>query len=268
MLREKAFHPAEIHFLRLPAMDRWKYYDIIHQRHVVMNPVDETRLEHLYDLLELKPNATVIDIGCGKGEMLIRLVEKYDIRGLGIDKSPYCVREAEKRKRQRIPRVDLKFLEMDGVQYKPESGESLDLAMCVGATWIYGGYRNTVKALGGMTRPSGFVMVGEPFWRTNPPQEYLQSEGLSADSFDTHHGNVTTGESEGLRLVYTLVSSEKDWDRSEGLHWYTAAEYALTHPKDPDLEDLLGRDSKEKESYLRWGREVLGWAIYLFRKMR
>ncbi len=119
-----------------------------------------------------------------------------------------------------------------------------------------------------MTRASGFVMVGEPFWWTNPPHEYLQSVGLSADSFDTHHGNVTTGESEGLRLVYTLVSSEEDWDRSEGLHWYTAAEYALTHPRDPDLKELLARDSKERESYLRWGREVLGWAIYLFRKMR
>ena len=35
-------------------MDRWKYYDIIHQRHSVMNPVDETKLERLYDLLELK----------------------------------------------------------------------------------------------------------------------------------------------------------------------------------------------------------------------
>lgn len=252
----------------LPAMDGWKYYDIIHQRHVVMNPVDETKLEHLYDLLELKRNARVIDIGCGKGEMLIRLVEKYAIKGLGIDKSPYCVREAEKRKRQRVPQAVLKFLEMDGVNYKPESGESSDLAMCIGATWIYGGYRNTVRALSGMTSSSGFVMVGEPFWRTNPPQEYLQSQGLSADSFDTHHGNVTTGESEGLRPVYTLVSSDEDWDRSEGLHWYTAAEFALTNPRDPDLEELLARDLKERESYLRWGRDVLGWAIYLFRKMQ
>jgi cyclopropane fatty-acyl-phospholipid synthase-like methyltransferase len=121
------------------AIDRWKYYDIIHQRHSVMNPVDETRLERLYDLLELKPNAMVTDIGSGKGEMLIRLAEKYDAKGLGIDKSPYCVREAEKRKRQRVPQADLRFLEMDGAQYKSETGEYSDLAMCIGATWIYGG---------------------------------------------------------------------------------------------------------------------------------
>jgi len=91
-------------------MDRWKYYDIIHQRHNLMNPVDETKLERLYDLPELKPNARVIDVGCGKGEMLIRLAEKYSIKGLGIDKSPYRIREAEDRKRQRIPNANLKFL--------------------------------------------------------------------------------------------------------------------------------------------------------------
>ncbi len=75
-------------------MDRWKFYDIIHRRHTVMNPVNENSLEHLYDLLELKRGARVIDIGCGKGEMLIRLAEKYHVEGVGVDKSPYCIREA------------------------------------------------------------------------------------------------------------------------------------------------------------------------------
>ena len=249
-------------------MDNWKFYDIIHQHHTVMNPVNEDRLESLYDLLELKQATRVTDIGCGKGEMLIRLAEKYHVKGVGVDKSPYCIREADESRRKRVPRADLKFLEIDGSQYKPEKGETPDLTMCIGATWIYGGYRNTIRALAGMTKPSGFVMVGEPFWRKTPPQEYLKSQELSADSFYTHHGNVATGESEGLRTVYTLVSSEEDWDRYESLHWYAAAEYALAKPGDPDLEELSASVLKERESYLRWGREILGWAIYLFRKMK
>ena len=248
-------------------MDSWKFYDIIHRHHTVMNPVNETRLDRLYDLMELNRGARVVDVGCGKGEMLIRLAEKYHIEGVGVDKSPYCIREASERKRQRTPWSDLKFLELDGAQYKAETGKSSDLAMCIGASWIYGGYSNTVKALARMTRPLGFVMVGEPFWRRNPPQEYLQHAGLLTESFDTHEGNVATGEPEGLRAVYTLVSSEEDWDMYEGLHWYAAAEYAITNPQDPDLEELAARVSKERESYLRWGRETLGWAIYLFREM-
>jgi ubiquinone/menaquinone biosynthesis C-methylase UbiE len=247
-------------------MDNWKFYDIIHRNHKVMNPVNEDGLDRLYDLLELKQSDRVTDLGCGKGEMLIRLAEKYHINGLGVDKSPYCIREAGESKRKRVPRADLKFLEMDGSQYKVENEKSSDLAMCIGATWIYAGYRSTIEALAGMTKPSGFVMVGEPFWRKTPSQEYLKSQELFADSFNTHHGNVAAGESEGLRTVYTLVSSEEDWDMYESLHWYAAAEYALANPRDPDLEELSARVSSERESYLRWGRETLGWAIYLFRK--
>jgi SAM-dependent methyltransferase len=248
-------------------MDSWKFYDIIHRHHKVMNPVNEDRLDRLYDLLELKQGARVIDIGCGKGEMLIRLAERYHIKGVGVDKSPYCIREAAESKRKRAPQADLKFLEMDGAQYKPENGEPSDFAMCIGATWIYGGYRNTIKALAGMTKPSGFAMVGEPFWRKTPSQEYVKSQRLTPDAFNTHRGNVATGGSEGLQPVYTLVSGEDDWDMYEGLHWYAAAEYAITNSEDPDLEELQARVSSERESYLRWGRETLGWAIYLFRKM-
>lgn len=247
-------------------MDSWKFYDLIHRHHTVMNPVNETRLDRLYDLMKLRRGARVVDIGCGKGEMLIRLAEKYHVKGVGVDKSPYCIREAGERKRQRVPKSDLKFLELDGAQYEIETRKSLDLAMCIGASWIYGGYGNTVKALAGMTKPFGFVMVGEPFWRRTPPKEYLQHAGLSADSFGTHEDNVAPGESEGLRAVYTLVSSEEDWDMYESLHWYAAAEYAATSTQDPDLEELAARVSKERESYLRWGRETLGWAIYLFRE--
>ena len=50
-------------------MDSWKFYNIVHRCHRVMNPVNEDRLERLYDLLELKQGARVIDVGCGKGEM-------------------------------------------------------------------------------------------------------------------------------------------------------------------------------------------------------
>jgi cyclopropane fatty-acyl-phospholipid synthase-like methyltransferase len=68
-------------------MDSWKFYDIIHRHHKVMNPVNEDRLNRLYDLLELKQGARVTGIGCGKGKMLIRLAEKYHIKGVGVDKS-------------------------------------------------------------------------------------------------------------------------------------------------------------------------------------
>ena len=37
------------------------------------------------------------------------------------------------------------------------------------------------------------------------------------------------------------------------------------HPDDPDLPELLERVAKDKSVYLRWGRDTVGWAIYVFR---
>jgi ubiquinone/menaquinone biosynthesis C-methylase UbiE len=247
-------------------MDSWKYYDIIHRHHTYMNPVDEERLEDLYDLLKLRKGGRVTDIGCGKGEMLFRLAEKYSIRGVGIDISPYCIRQAVKQKSMRVPQADLKFLEMNGADYKPEKNESEDLATCIGASWIYGGYKKTLATLSKMAKPSGLVMVGEPFWRKTPPSAYLKREKLAKRSFNTHHGNMTTGVAQGLAPLYSLVSSEADWDKYEGLHWYATRQYANSHPEDPDLQDLLGRDARYRESYLKYQRDILGWAIYLFQK--
>ncbi len=231
-----------------------------------MNPVNEERLERLFDLLRLPRGARVTDIGCGKGEMLIRLVEKYKIRGVGVDISPYCIRDARRQMSMRVPQASLTFLQMNGSDYSPKNGELDDLTMCIGASWIYGGYRNTLKALSRMTKPSGRVMVGETFWRKAPPQEYLRREKLSQNSLNTHYDNVTTGESVGLAPIYALVSTKSDWDMYEGLHWYATGEYALSHPDDPDLKELLKRDARYRESYLKYERDALGWAIYLFQK--
>jgi hypothetical protein len=68
-----------------------------------------------------------------------------------------------------------------------------------------------------------------------------------------------------LDLLHTIVSSNDDWDSYEGLQWYATAEYARTHPDDPDVPELIERVRKEKDAYLRLGRDTLGWAIYVFR---
>jgi len=155
---------------------------------------------------------------------------------------------------------------MDGADYKPEEQESFDLVACIGASWIYGGHRGTLKALNEMAAPGSWVVVGEPYWRREPTAEYLEAIGEECSAYGTHYENVKVGQELGLKLVYTLVSNQDDWDRYEGLQWYAAEEWASEHPDDPDVEEVLKRVQQNKENYLRWGRETFGWAIYVFKK--
>jgi SAM-dependent methyltransferase len=247
-------------------MDMWKFYDITHREHVVCNPTSHEKLARLVDLLRLPEGAKVVDIACGKGEFLMRLAEAYSIRGIGIDLSPFFTADAQTRMETRAPDADIVFREMDGVEFKPEKPQSFALASCLGASFVFGGYAATLEALSGMVGSGGWVVVGEPYWLCEPPEAYLESSGVARTDFGTHSGNVETGELRNLQMVYTIVSSQDDWDTYEGLQWYATAEYARSHQSDPDLRDLLTRVAKERALYLRWGRDTLGWAIYVFRQ--
>jgi hypothetical protein len=62
-------------------MDRWKYFDVTHRGHTIMNPLSEGSLDPVPGLLDLAPGARVLDLGCGKGETLIRLARRFRAAG-------------------------------------------------------------------------------------------------------------------------------------------------------------------------------------------
>lgn len=246
-------------------MDMWKFYDITHREHMVCNPTSNDKLARLVGLLRLPAEARVVDIACGKGEFLIRLAEAYGVRGIGVDISPFCIADAQRKLRMRAPGAPVVFSQMNGSDFEPEEPHSLTVASCIGASWVFGGHAGTLDTLSGMVAPGGWVIVGEPYWLQQPSEEYLAASGVGRNDFGTHFGNAEAGERRGLELVHTFVSSKDDWDNYEGLQWYAAAEYARCHPDDPDLPEIKERVAKGKDMYLRWGRDTVGWAIYVFR---
>jgi SAM-dependent methyltransferase len=245
-------------------MDTWKYYGITHADHLVCNPTSAERLDELVGLLGLAPGARVWEAACGKGELLIRLAERYRIAGVGVDLSPYELPVARERAAARVPAADLVFMEGDAAGHAPEPA-SVDLAACLGASWIWDGHRGTLRALRAAARPGGLVVVGEPYWKREPAAAYLAAAGLAAETFSSLHGNAEIGREEGLTLLYLMVSTDADWDRYEMLQLRAAERYAVAHPDDPDVPQLLDRVRSGVDAYLRWGRDTLGWAIYVFR---
>jgi SAM-dependent methyltransferase len=245
-------------------MDTWKYFGITHADHVVCNPMGADRIAELAALLDLAPGAHAWEAACGKGELLVRLVERYRIHGVGVDASPYELRAARQRAAARVPVADLRFVEGDAADH-PAQPASVDLAACLGASWIWGGHRGTLRALRQAARPGGLVLVGEPHWKREPEPEYLAAAGFTSDTFATLHGNAQIGAEEGLALLYVMPSTDEDWDRYEFLQLRAAERFAEANGADPDIPELLSRVRGGIDAYLRWGRETLGWAIYLFR---
>ncbi len=112
-------------------------------------------------------------------------------------------------------------------------------------------------------RPGGPVVVGEPYLRSLPvPGDYAEGHG----PYTTLEGTVAIMDSGGLRTVALLAASRDDWDRYETLHWRAVEEWLVESPGDPAAEDVRARHERYKRDYLRHGRDLLGWAIFVGRK--
>lgn len=101
----------------------------------------------------------------------------------------------------------------------------------------------------------------------NPPsQGYLAASDFERERCGSHAENADAGAALGLVHLRRIASNEDDWDRHEGLQRNAAERHAYASPEDPDNEELHQRMRAARESYLRRGRDELGWALYLFLK--
>jgi SAM-dependent methyltransferase len=251
-------------------VDTWKYYDITHREQTLCNPIGDEKMNRVIELLDLPPASRVLDIACGKGELLIRLAESYGageggLSGTGVDISPPFIAAARRSAQTRVPKARLEWIELDARLCSAPPG-GFDLACCVGGTFALDGYAETLTFLRDAVRPGGLILIGEAYWRATPEPDFLAWSGMTADQLDSHSANVETGAAMGLTPMLALASNADEWDAYETLHWYSAARYASEHPDDPDLPELLRRVERARHEYLTWGRATLGWALYLFRR--
>jgi SAM-dependent methyltransferase len=68
-----------------------------------------------------------------------------------------------------VARLDrrVEIVEGDATAY-PLEPESLDVALCLGASFVWDGLAGTLAALVPAVRPGGHIAVGESYWRAWP----------------------------------------------------------------------------------------------------
>ncbi len=242
-----------------------RYQTLAHRDHVFLTPLSGAKVDQVLSMLELPTGARVLDLGCGKGEMLVRLATRWAVRGVGVDLNPVLLAEARARAAAHVPQAGLVFHEAAAAEFETVPG-TWDAVLCVDASEAFGGYRATLNAVAALVRPHGRMLVGEHFWRRPPHPDYLEVLGLAAGDLLDHPRNVRIGEEAGLVPICTAVSTEDEWERYERLHARAVQEYAAAHPEDPDAEALWKRARRRYEAFEHWGRDTLGFGLYVFQK--
>jgi cyclopropane fatty-acyl-phospholipid synthase-like methyltransferase len=242
-------------------MDKARFSFIAHGNLPVWNPVGTEHLERYVARLALPPGGQVLDVGCGRGYLLRRIVSEYDVTAIGVDSSPFAIGAATRDMPAHVTgRITLLEQAFDEREFAPSS---IDLVICIGSMHVLGNYVATLRAARRLLRPGGKLLVGEGYWKTAPSSDYLTFMQMSAAEKTTHEGNQLAAIAEGLRLVSSSECSVEEWDAYEERYAENVESYVANYPDDPDIGAMLERIRPWREAYLRWGRDTLGFGLYL-----
>ena len=65
-----------------------RHHEIAEANHRILNPFTEEKLRLLGEVTGVASGARVLDLACGKGELLCRWAEWFGSEGVGVDLSP------------------------------------------------------------------------------------------------------------------------------------------------------------------------------------
>jgi SAM-dependent methyltransferase len=245
-------------------MDRARFSRIAHSFLPVAAPLDQADVDAALEWLPLDAQSRVLDIGCGRAAILLDLLDERGARGTGVDCDREALRMAREKAETRGCADRLTLLEAHALDVVFHA--AFDLSLCIGASHALGGPRPALDQLARWTRPGGHALWGEGFWRRDPNPAYLAAIGSSKHDLGTHHENAVAASERGWSLIWSAVTSDSCWDRYEGLYRMGMARFLAAHPDDPEASVFRERSERWYDSYLRWGRDTMGFALYLLER--
>ena len=240
------------------------HHEIAEREHRILNPFTEAKLRLLGEVSRVGPGTRILDLACGKGEMLARWAGWFGSTGLGVDLSPVFLAAARERAGELGVEGAVTFLQGDAGAYEAEAG-AFDVACCLGATWIGGGLAGTAALLRPAIRDGGLILLGEPYWIGEPPAAALAAFGFAPGDYLSLAGTAERLDEAGLDLLEMVLADGDSWDRYEAAQWRTVAVWLVANPDDEDHEAMVRFLDDNRRTYLRWGRRYLGWGVFVTR---
>jgi SAM-dependent methyltransferase len=243
-------------------MDIPRIFNITESAHRIHNPITPEKLATLGAALRLESGARVLDLGSGSGEMLCTWARDYGVIGTGIDMSRLFTEQAKRRAEELGVADRVEFIHGDATGHVAD--EKVDVAACVGATWIGGGVAGTIELLARSLRTGGIILIGEPYWRQLPPAEDVAkgclanaiSDFLMLPELLASFGHL------GYDVVEMVLADQDGWDRYEAAKWLTMRRWLETNPGDELAKEVRAQLALEPVRYATYTREYLGWGAF------
>ena len=262
VFRTPASACAEFFSTRSRHMDIPRIFNITESAHRIHNPFTPDKFATLGEALRLEAGMRVLDLGSGSGEMLCTWARDHGIGGIGVDLSALFSEQARRRAEALGVADRVAFVHGDAAGYVVP--EKVDVAACVGATWVGGGVAGTIALLAQSLRNGGMIVVGEPFWRQLPPDDAV-AQGCLAQAvtdFLVLPDLLASFGRLGYDVVEMVLADQDGWDRYEAAKWLTMRKWLDANPDDELAGEVRAQLTSEPERYASCTREYVGWGVF------
>jgi cyclopropane fatty-acyl-phospholipid synthase-like methyltransferase len=236
-----------------------------HTRLTFHGPLSETRADQLVARLAGNAPTTVLDIGCGWGELMLRILAATpDATGTGVDIDTEDLARGRRSAQDRGLADRVRFLEESatGTTHGPA-----DLVLCVGASQALSKaeppdlFPEALKELRRLVSDGGRVLLGEGFWQRTPTPAELSGMWPGAATTD-HHDLATVVDLAtyaGFRPEWTETASLDEWEEFESAYLADTEVWLAEHPGHPLAAETRERVDRHRARWLTY-RGVLGLA--------
>jgi SAM-dependent methyltransferase len=214
------------------------------------NPMSEVAVDAAIAALPLPADASLVDTGCGSGEMLVRTLTLHpSARGLGVDLDPDAIAEARRRAGDLPGRFEIRDAStLEG---------TFDAVINVASSHVHGGFPAALTAL---SRLAPVALYGEGFWRRAPTSDFLAAlGGATEDELADLEGLRLAIQEAGFEILHESLAGESDWANYEE----SLAATAERHGEPDSL--AYARRIRERRA-LPGGTDTLGFGLFVLRR--
>jgi cyclopropane fatty-acyl-phospholipid synthase-like methyltransferase len=217
-------------------------------------PLSEEHAELLLSRLAVEPRSTVLDLGCGWGELLVRAVAGTgaDTQGVGVDSDPELLRRGEALAAERGLADQVRFVCQQAEAWTAPA----ERVICIGASHAWGEVVDALEPLYHATLPGGRLLFGEGCWE-RPPTDEAAAIFTNVPPLTEL---VTRVEDAGWRVVSLTTADQREWDDFESTWRAGRQEWLLANPDDPEAEATRRSLDERLAEYVGVYRGVLGFA--------
>ena len=247
---------------------RWRFTTIAHASHRILGPLADATVERALTrstgLLEA-PCDLVLDIGCGKGELLLRAQQHLGGDALGIEPNPAFAAAARERARELglAARVTVEERRWQDLPHPPTGAA---LAICTGSLQAFGSFHEALRALRDVVVPRGLALVAPGYWKREPAAEYLTALESSRGEQDDWGGTLARAEAAGWRVRHAHASTREEWEAYERAYAANVRAWCAEHAEDPDGPAFMERIERWSALVERHGLDTMGYALLLLQR--